>query len=241
MVEVSRDELEALVDEKVEEKIGPVVERLEEVEQENEQLRDDLQEEREQRQRLEERLDRAERANRALAAHARRLYENVDEEVERIDTNIEGVHARISGVQQSSEETEEGPHEEADALLPIEQLAQWPESVADRELDNETRRNLYRARFIWKDWNDYARKTPKGYVITSGELQRVLRAADDSGTRIESNTAKRVMDRIVEYSRGIVEKKKHNGEWIVVLPRDWREHVDELEEAPPDDVVSEVG
>lgn len=210
------DELEALVEEKVEEKADKKDERIEE---------------------LEQRLDRTERANRALAAHARRLYEHVD----RIDVNIEGVHGRISDVQQSSGEAEEGAHEEADALLPIEQLAQWPESVADRELDNETRRNLYRARFIWKDWNDYARKTPKGYVITSGELQRVLRASDDSGTRIESNTAKRAMDRLVEYSRGIVEKKKHNGEWIVVLPNDWREHVDELEEVPPDDVVSEVG
>lgn len=233
-IEVSKDELEALVEEKVKERVQEETAELrEEFQEENDRLRDRVDD-------LAKRTRRAERVARASTAHARRLWDAIEDLDERTAKNLEGVHSRISAVQESSQEVHEGAHEEAEALLPIQQMARMPEEAAKRHLNNENHRNTYRARFVWRDWSDYARKTPAGYVIASSDLRRVLYALDEEEQTVDTTTVKRVMDRLVEYSKGIVEKRKNKaGEWIVVLPENWREQVDEVSDDEGVSVVSE--
>jgi len=206
--------------------LDDVVDRLEELEDKVDSLEAEKAE-------LRDRADRAERIARAATAHSRRLWSFVNGEEDRLTNAVEGLHARISGVQQGAAESSEGSIQEAESKLPIQQLADMPEPAAKRTLDNENHRNSYRARFLWKDFDDYASRTAAGWVLESGDMQRVLRAAEkDGNTRIESKTAGRVMDRLVEFTRGIARKQKRKGTWEIVVPHDWKEQAVEMDGRP---------
>lgn len=240
MTEHDTDELEELIEQKVEEATADLRDELEHERERRreEEARADRLEERVDA--LEERVDRAERVARASVAHARRLHERADDLDDWIGSSVEGIHARISSVQEGVSEVEESTVEVEEAKLPIQQLAEMPEHVAERHLDNENHRNSYRARGVWRDLDDYADRAPVGYVLRSGDLQRVLRALDEEGRTIESRTAQRVMDRIVEFTQGIAKKERRKGEWCLVVPEDWREQADALEESRSDDVVTGI-
>jgi len=221
-------------------------------------LEDQLAEEREQRRDLEEWVEeldgdlqrerakrrRAERQARAAVAHSRRLWDKV-ENVDRLLTDgLEGLHARVSAVAEgaSDDASEVEDVEEAEALLPIQQLAKMPEHVAEEQLNNENHRNTFRARSIWKDFGDYADRTPTGFVLESGRLQRVLRAqAEEEDYRIDTNTAKRVMARLVEFSKGIAERRKKDGQWRVFVPEDWPRQAREAAEVEGNAAVTRGG
>ena len=189
------------------EKVDQLASRVEELEDDRARLQDDLETEREQRRALEE------------------YVEDVDD---RLADGLEGVHNRISAsLDQPSQDAGDALDDADDAELPIQQIARMPEEMAKAHLDNMQHRNTYRARFLWRDLTDYATQTPAGFVVSSADAQRVLRAGLDD--RIETTTAKRVFDRIVSYTHGIAERRKKNGEWILVVPADWKDQAAELD------------
>jgi predicted nuclease with TOPRIM domain len=230
------------------ETVEQLAKRVEDVEEENEQLRDrvdalederddlqeELAEEREERERVEE-------IARAAVTHSQQLWSQLENEQDNLRGQIEGVHARISAVIEEVEEAETGDVEEAEALLPIQQLGRMPEHVAEQQLNNENHRNSYRARSIWKDFREYADRTPAGWVLRSGRLQRVLKAQSEETHAIETWTAKRVMQRLVEFSNGVVEREKKNGEWMVVLPEGWQQKAEKTVGAEADAAVTPGG
>lgn len=122
-------------------------------------------------------------------------------------------------------------------LLPIQELARLPESMAQEQLSA----NDLRARFLWRDFEEYSQRTPQGRVINSTTMRRVLRAAepivdDGTETKIESKTVGRVMQRIAKYTRGSATvSRSDSGERRLHVPNDWRSAADDT----ADSVVSE--
>jgi uncharacterized coiled-coil protein SlyX len=114
-------------------------------------------------------------------------------------------------------------------LLPIQELVRLPESMAQRELEA----NDLRARFIWQDFEEYSERTPTGRVIHATTIRRVLQAAEpivdgaDEATRIEAKTVGRVMDCLVDHTRGAAEITKRDGQRRLHVPNDWRDAADD--------------
>lgn len=83
-----------------------------------------------------------------------------------------------------------------------------------------------RTRFLWADLSDYARKTPKGYVISASDAKRVLQAAEPDGSRcdrIDSKQVGRVFDLSETLTRGAAYVHKSKGERKLVIPTDWED------------------
>jgi len=227
---VSREEFREVVD---------VVEQLqEEIEEKDEKIED-----------LEERVDDVEQQ---LEERATVRWDSADERDATIESTDGTVYPLGRAIKTKITERDLQEHvdevlenyapdvdaeEENEDLLPIQQLARLPEDVAETQLNNAAHKNTYRARNVWKDIGDYGAKTPKGLVLRSGEMRRVLSALEDDGTRIESKTVHRVMTRIEEYSAGVVEREKRDGEWLIVVPRDFQEQAREAATPPPDTAV----
>lgn len=225
---VSREEFEQLV------------ERVDELEEENQQLREERDQERARREDLEDRVDELEDEVESQATvewesgdHRDALLVSTDgtryplgAKMDNALTEGDVEHVVDDLLDEHSPST--GDVDDAgDALLPIQQLAALPDDVAREQLDNPAHKNTYRARNVWKDVTDYATATPRGYVLRSGELRRVLSALEDEDVRIESRTTLRVLKRIVEYSNGVVERQKRKGEWELVIPKDFEQRAKE--------------
>lgn len=204
-----------------EQQFAALVERVEDLEEENEELQervDDLEDEKED---LEETVDQQQRIINALRNRTETTKERVEELLE-------------------DPPTSDDVDDQEEPALPIQQLAALPEDAADRHLNTENHRNTYRARFMFKDWGDYAERTPAGWTIDSSTMRRVLNAAEDDH-HVESRTVLRVMDRLVEFSKGVVKMDKNaEGNWIVYLPPDWEEEAKDVasDGDAPDAVVT---
>jgi hypothetical protein len=101
-----------------------------------------------------------------------------------------------------------------DTASPLEQLTNLPEHVATEHLSA----NQQRARFVAKDFRDYADKTPKGLVLDSAAIARVLTVRDGDSPHTE--TVSRVMDFLDRFGKHETETKLHKGRRIAVFNPD---------------------
>jgi cell division protein FtsB len=104
--------------------------------------------------------------------------------------------------------------DESRKISPLAQLTNLPEHVAEEELTA----NQQRARFVAKDVRDYADKTPKGYVLDSAAISRVLTVRDGESPHTE--TVSRVMDFLDQLGKDGVTTKLHKGRRIAVFDPD---------------------
>ncbi len=228
------DDLRGLVEDLVEEQTADLRE-------ENAQLRERVDDVEEQNEKLRERVDALEEENEDL----RERVDDVEDTGEFVrdglwnledavlgDTSVAVADARatdegsildrldeVEAAVDATEAVESGEAEISEDLTPMEQIARLPEHVAAEQFDNENHRNTYRARAAVRDFFDYARKTPRGYVLKNPDLCRVLTAQEDR--RVDSKTGERVMDRIEDLSRETFEhvpaEENRHGEHILVL------------------------
>lgn len=97
------------------------------------------------------------------------------------------------------------------AASPLEQLTNLPKPVAEDHLTE----NQLRARFVAKDVLDYADKAPKGLVLSSSAISRVLTVRDDATPHTE--TVSRVMKFLERFGGDDVYLKMHKGRRIAVF------------------------
>lgn len=112
-------------------------------------------------------------------------------------------------------------------MLPVEKLAELPDGVAKQQLDNHGNRNLYRARYIWENWDELAYATGdaenRGSHLKSADVKRTLNTWDEEDTHVESKTVERVFQRLEEWSFWICETRHKSGERRLWRPGDWRD------------------
>ena len=237
--EAQTEDLVDVVEDLVE-RVDDLEGRVDDLEQERDELRSDLQEERARRKDLEQRVDETATLEWDTSDHSDLFVESTEGAryplgralaSKPAETDVETLIEEM--LEDVDVQDEPGTSADED-LLPIQQLARMPESAARDHLDNGAQRNTFRARAVWKDLGDYASRTPKGLVLRSGELTRVLNALEDGEATIESRTALRVMERIQELSKDVVDRRKQDGEWMLVVPHDFQERA----KAASDEVVT---
>jgi hypothetical protein len=186
--------------------------RLAEVEAENDCLRERVAD-------LEQRTENVE--NGKDYAHDR-----LDECGDRLDAATDqrkNLFARVHDLETGSENeevaTESGTdgHDSGDGTdtaSPLAQLTNLPEHVTNEHLSA----NQQRARFVAKDLRDYADKTPKGFVMDSAAISRVLSVRDGESPHTE--TVSRVMDFLDRLGKVETKTKLHKGRRIAVFDPD---------------------
>jgi uncharacterized protein YdcH (DUF465 family) len=182
-------------------------ERVTEVEAENDRLRDRVDE-------LEHRVEKAE--NSTDYAHDR-IDESANDR-ERATDQRKNLFARVHDLETraGTEDTVTTPDgcdtsDGNDTTSPLAQLTNLPEHVAEEQLTA----NQQRARFVAKDVLDYADTTPKGYVVDSAAIARVLSVRDGESPHTE--TVSRTMDFLDGFGKSEVETKMHKGRRIAVF------------------------
>lgn len=112
-------------------------------------------------------------------------------------------------------------------MLPIEKLAALPDDVARQQLDNSQNRNLYRARYVWMNWEELSTATGsgdnRGSRLTSRDVKLALNTWDEEDANVESKTVKRVFDRIEEWTYWITETRRTDSERRLWRPADWKD------------------
>jgi hypothetical protein len=99
-----------------------------------------------------------------------------------------------------------GTNDESDTASPLAQLMNLPEYVANKQLTA----NQQRARFVAKDVLDYADNTPKGYVVDSATVSKVLAVRDGESPHTE--TVSWTMDFLDSFGKSEVETRMHKGD-----------------------------
>ena len=97
--------------------------------------------------------------------------------------------------------------EEESSLLgnPLRKILQWPRNVVERELT----KNEALARKVAEHLPDLAKKTGKGYVITSRMIGNFF--VSDQGERLHTQTVARIIDFLVRFAGEHVEVSKKHG------------------------------
>jgi uncharacterized coiled-coil protein SlyX len=181
--------------------------RLAEVEAENDRLRDRV-------DKLEHRVEKAE--NSTDYAHDR--IDEANGNHERATDQRKNLFARVHDLETraGTEDTVTTPDgcdtsDGNDTASPLAQLTNLPEHVAEEQLTA----NQQRARFVAKDVLDYADTTPKGYVVDSATVSKVLAVRDGESPHTE--TVSRTMDFLDGFGKSEVETKMHKGRRIAVF------------------------
>lgn len=97
----------------------------------------------------------------------------------------------------------------------LERMASLPGRVAEESLS----KNEERAHHLLQNVMEYSQSTPKGRVLFSGDIKRVL-TSKEGGTFYQ--TVHRVMDRLEEWGAeiGVERVRGQSGEWRIVIPKD---------------------
>jgi ABC-type transporter Mla subunit MlaD len=159
--------------------------------------------------------------------------EELEQTVEQTSNNASGAHARINSVEDELEDT--SPTSDPTPETGLEQLARLPE-----ELIEDESANVQRSVALAEAWRDHASKAPVGFVLSSGELAKVLRAETDC--RGHSQTASRVIDRLDQLGGDGVSVVERRGERRVAFEPELVGRLEELGEsstAANHDVVAE--
>jgi len=160
----------------------------------------------------------------------RERIEDNAEEIEEVDenhgTNIGGCHARISSVEDEvdtvADEVEQINVEDADVgsqtqgstvenhpttepQTSLEHVVGLDEKIIEENLTV----NQQRARHVATDPRHYGEKTGKGWMLTSGDISKVLRSGTDCDGRTQ--TVSRVMDFLDRLGGDEVEVTTHRG------------------------------
>jgi DNA repair exonuclease SbcCD ATPase subunit len=162
--------------------------------------------------------------------------EELEQTVEQTSNNASGAHARINSVEDELEDvnTDDNPHSRTPETG-LEQLARLPDELLEDESAN-----VQRSVALAESWRDHASKAPVGFVLSSGELARVLRDVTDC--RGHSQTASRVIDRLDQLGGDGVSVVERRGERRVALEPELVGRLEELGESPTaanHDVVAE--
>lgn len=155
-----------------------------------------------------------------LEQHVSELEQQIEQQ-----TNKNYLQALIRRVlHESTRELERSIDDMDHTLLPIQKISRFPEEVAQEELSA----TAYRARFIWTNYEEYSHRASGGRTIKAGELRRILQAQAGENERIYTATVGRVMEAIVDLTRGIAEVNKGpDGERRLFVPNNWR-HLAEM-------------
>jgi len=202
----SVDELEAQIEETIDER----------VEQETQDLRDELQVEREKRRRAEDRLADLEDD---VDEHDDRL-DDVERETMILDSRADAISSIQDRLEQRlesgdlAEDVERNAAPDVPRETPLEDVVALPEDVADRELDERSKR----ARFIARDARNYGDKCPAGRIVTAGRVGRTLAAGLDIDPHPE--TVRRVMSRLDALGKDTTTLRKKNGEKRIIIDED---------------------
>jgi myosin heavy subunit len=184
-------------------------ERLAEVEAENERLRDRVDE-------LKQRVDKAEngtdyahdRIDESDAAHKR-----ATEQRKNLFSRVHDLETVVGGEDTTTTSDALSAGDGSDTASPLAQLTNLPGYVATEQLTA----NQQRARFVAKDVLDYADNTPKGYVVDSATVSKVLAVRDGESSHTE--TVSRTMDFLGRFGKSEVETRMHKGRRIAVFDK----------------------
>jgi len=202
-----------------------------------EALEDELRDERERRREAEaERDDLAERVEEL--EDWKDDHEVQHDALSNWNDALEERVAEVEDTVRATENVSEGAttfaSEDPRKMLPVEKIAELPDDVAKQQLDNETNRNLYRARYVWNHWEDVSHKTGtaenRGSHIKSADVKRILNTWDEENANVESKTVERVFRKLTEWSFWICEIKHREGERRLWRPRDWKDQREDARE-----------
>jgi hypothetical protein len=212
--------------------IDELTEAVESLTERVEQLETELEEERERRRHVEEELERERDRADDLRAELDDLglwRENISRWKDHTRDRIEEIEETV----EAASKVEESDVIEADGdSTPMEQIVALPEQLAKEQLDNAAHRNTYRARHIAANWADYCEQTPRGPLLRSTDAKTVLTAHEEDGRIRDTNTVRRVFERLETLSRGAwTVEKDGRDRWVVVLD-------EPAELARPDAVVT---
>lgn len=212
--------VEALIEEKVAKATAHLRKENEMLREENEELHDCVGE-------LKERV--AELEDRDLHHRVDAIRRGLSD----AHDNIAELQDDVTGLKRAIEagSTEATPEELADIdprdLLPVEKLASLPNEVAAQQLDNQQNRNLYRARYIWKNWDELCYATGdaanRGSHIKSSDVKRILNTWDQEEAHVESKTVERVFKRLSYWTYDLAEIRYKDGKRRLWRPGDWKE------------------
>lgn len=214
------DAVEALVEEKVAEATAHLREENKMLREENEELHDRAGE-------LEKRV--AELEDRDLHHRVdaiRRGLSDAHDNIAELQDVVTGLKRAIEAgsIEATSEELSDiDPRD----LLPVEKLASLPDEVAAQQLDNQQNRNLYRARYIWNNWDELSYATGdaanRGSHIKSADVKRTLNTWNQEETHVESKTVERVFKRLAYWTYDLAEIRHKDGKRRLWRPGDWNE------------------
>jgi len=199
---LSREDVEAIVDDAVEEATA-------ELQDTNERLRDrvdELEDELEQRATVEWDSDDVadlwvESAEGSRVPLGNMVESSVSETV--FESKLEDLTERLADGD-LADEPESGPS--VDTETPLEDVVALPETIAESELTA----NQQRARFVASGITDYAGKSTGGWALRSSEVKKVLKAG--TGCEGHDETVRRVIDVLDQLGDDTVRVAKRNGE-----------------------------
>lgn len=147
--------------------------------------------------------------------------DEVEQQATENSRGLEYVHDRIDRVTEAGFEdvspTFEGGKPETTDLYseksPLEQITNYSETDADEHLHV----NEQRARVIAMDVEDYATGTPKGLIVSSADIRKVMAARDEDN---HDETISRIMDYLEDFGKGEVTTKMHKGRRIAVFDKE---------------------
>lgn len=186
-------------------------------------LEEQIEKEREERRRVEAELKKEREERRELEERVEELETQFSENVDRLGRNLAQNSGRISDLEETVEETADATGVEIpENATPIEQIAALPQHVAEEQFDNSTHRNTFRSRTILRSWSKLSENTPRGRVLSSPEICKVLSTVEEQP--IESKTGIRVIERIADLGRDkfshVRPAESKRGEHLVVLEPD---------------------
>ena len=130
--------------------------------------------------------------------------------------DIAELKKKVDSDDDADDETDETPAEAAEtkSQSQLERMAGLPGHVAEESLSE----NEERAHHLLQNVMEYSQSTPKGRVLFSGDMMRILTSKE--GT-MYCETVKRVMKRLEEWGEEIGAKRVRgeSGEWRIVIPK----------------------
>jgi chromosome segregation ATPase len=179
----------------------------------------------------EELVERAEEGLEEDTASARvdELEDDVEElerSIEHTSNNASGAHERISNVEDELEavDNDASPNGQTPETG-LEQLARLPDELLEDESAN-----VRRCVTVAEVWREHASKAEAGYVLSSGQLARVLR--DETECRGHSQTASRVIERLDQLGGDGVSVVERRGERRVAFDADLVGRLEAMSEQP---------
>lgn len=161
-------------------------ERVSDLETENQQLRSELADERQQRG----------QSDASIRQEVTDLRDELADERQQRGQSDASIRQEVTALTETLEQGsgDDTPTAESETTgsvppqTPLEQVVSLDEEMAESELTA----NQQRARFVARDFRQYATSVPAGLSMESGDIRRVLRAGTD--TKGRTATVSRVMD-----------------------------------------------